>query len=155
MSQCHDQYPELNSYRPSGDVRMPQGAACHDSMEISVLIAGSDGSTRSRIHAALDADERVGAVTEVAACDDAVRHCEEVDVVVMGLRTMSGLGPLGAISEIARRPGHPSIVAVSPADEPWLDQAARAEGADDVVDWPDGADELVRAVIDAAHPLYL
>lgn len=155
MSQCHEEYPQTAAYRPSAYTRRPQGTQCHDAMDISVMIAGSDDSTRSRIHRALAADERVGAVTEVAACDDALRRCDEVDVVVVGLRSKSGLGPLGAISQIARRSTRPSIVAISPAGERWLDLAARAEGADEVVDWPDGERQLVRAVIDAAHPIYL
>lgn len=155
MFQCHDQYPELKSYRLSEDVREPEGTTCHDPTEISVLIAGSDGSTRSRIHEALASDERFGSVTEVASCDDALLRCDQVDVVIVGLRSNSGLGALGAISQIARRPSHPSIVAISPADEPWLDLAARAEGADEVLDWPDGEPQLVPAVIKVAHPVYL
>lgn len=156
MSQCHDQYPELQSYPISDHVRMPDGAPCHDPAEISVLIAGSDGSTRSRLREVLDADERVGTVTEVAACDDALTRCDGVDVVLVGLRSNSGLGPLGAISQIARRPNHPSIVAVSPGGEPWLDQAARAEGADEVVDWPpDDESGLVQTVVDAAQPVFI
>jgi len=154
MSQCHDQYPDLRSYRMTDDVRQPEGSVCHDSSEINVLIAGSDGSTRSRIREALAADHRVGAVTEVAACDEAISRCDDVDVVVVGLRSKSGLGPLGAISQIARRPNHPSIVAVSPTGEPWLDHAARAEGANEVVDWPDDEPGLVQTVIAAAHPAF-
>lgn len=155
MPQCHDQYPELQNYHPSDDVREPEGAPCHDPGEISVLIAGSDGITRSRIREALAADERVGDVAEVAACDDALDRCDGVDVVVMGLRSSSGLGPLGAISQIARRSNHPSIVAISPPDEPWLQYAAREEGADQVVDWPQDEGDLVRTVIEAAHPVSL
>ena len=152
MSQCHDEYPELQRYHPSDLVTVPQGAACHDPIEISVLIAGSDDHTRSRIHQALAADERFGSITEAAACDDAIRRCDGVDVIVFGMRSTSGLGPPGAISELARRPHHPPIVALSPADEPWLDRAARNEGADEVLDWPAADPELVRAVISAARP---
>lgn len=155
MSPCHDEYPELKTYRLSEHVSVPAGTSCHDPAEISVLIAGSDDSTRSRIHRALAADDRVGAVSEVAACDDALRRCDDVDVLVVGLRSKSGLGPLGAISQIARRSSRPSIVAVSPAGEPWLDLAARAEGADDVIDWPDGEQHLVQAVVQSVHPAYL
>lgn len=149
MSQCHDQYPKLEGYRPTGDVRDPEGAPCHDPAEISVLIAGSDEPTRSRIRQVLMDHGQVARVREVALCDEAVSRCDDVDVVVMGLRSRSGLGPLGAISQIARRPHHPSIVAISSRGETWLDQAARAEGADRVVYWPDDEPELVQAVVRA------
>lgn len=154
MPQCHDNYPELQSYHASVKVDMPEGAQCHDATEISVLIAGSDGPTRARIREMLAADERVGAISEASVCDDALRRSDEVDVVVVGLRSESGLGALGAINELSRRSTRPAIVALSPVGEAWLDRAAMTEGADQVVDWPDDEMLLVDKVIEAVQPAY-
>lgn len=154
MSQCHDEYPLMGVYRATAEAAGPQGAHCHDLPEISVLIAESDDSTRWAVRHELERDERFGPISEVTAGDEAVRQAEMVDVVVVSLRSVCGLGALGTINRIARRPHHPTIVGLSERGEEWLSLAARSEGADDVVEWPGDGPQLARRVLHARHPAY-
>lgn len=108
--------------------------------ELRVLVEDSDQSVRTAIVTALSRDDRVGTVDQVECGDEAVSRCDLFDVVVVGLRSSSGLGSLGTIHRIAHRHGHPSIVGIDPGGEEWLGRAARAAGADEVLEWPmDGA----------------
>ena len=156
MPQCHDEYPTMEGYRRAGGAGTAavEGAQCHDLPEISVLIAERNEGTRSSIRRALAADDRFGPVSEVAAGDDAVRRADDVDLVVVGLHSVTGLGALGAINRIARRAHHPSIVGICPRGEEWLGRAARTEGADDVIEWPEDGALVARRLAHAAHPSY-
>lgn len=165
MSQCHDDYAEMRVQpAPAIAVRVTQ---CHDLPAVNVLVVESDRSTLRLIRRALASDQRLGTVSFVATGDEAVRRSSEVDVVLVDLRYVRGLGSLGTISRIARRPGHPRILALARSGAEWLSLAARCEGAEDVVDWPpdgedggdggqaEGLDErLAERLAKAAQPAY-
>lgn len=158
MSHCHDDYAEMKAQpAPAIAVRVTQ---CHDLPAVNVLIAESDRPTLRLIRKVLASDQRFGTVSFVATGDEAVRRSPEVDVVLVDLRCVRGLGALGTISRIARRAGHPRILALSRSGEEWLSLAARCEGAEDVVDWPpedggDGGDRgLAERLAKAAQPAY-
>jgi CheY-like chemotaxis protein len=173
MMQCHDSYADAGaSTGPApGPVPPVDGAQCHDPValearvgvaagtgadapgaEVSVLVADSDPQTRDEIRRLLRADVRFGRITEVTAGDEAVRLAEKVDVVVVDLRSVRGLGSLGTINQIAGRSGHPAIVGLNETGVEWLSLAARCEGADDVVDWPDDGVGLAERLLQAARP---
>lgn len=151
MSQCHDEYPKTRAQPgPAVPVEVTQ---CHDVPEVTeivVLVAESDRSTMSVIRTALESDLRFRRILAVTSGDEAVLHSGRVDVVVVDLRLASGLGSLGTISQIARRPGHPHIVALSRRPDEWLCQAARCEGADEILDWPDTEENLTERLAHAA-----
>ncbi len=155
MSQCHDDYAEMRVQpAPAIEVRVSQ---CHDLPAVHVLVAESDRATLMLIRRALASDQRFGTISFVATGDEAVSKSLDVDVVVVDLRSVRGLGALGTISRIARQPGHPRILGLSRPGEEWLRLAARCEGADDVVDWPDdveGEDGLAERLAKVAQPAY-
>lgn len=166
MSQCHDQYRWAGAGEAPGPVPDVDGAQCHDHrpwdvesavMEetpaggpVSVLLAESDEAARSSILQALESDSRILAVQAVASGDEAISGSSDVDVVVVDLRSVRGLGALGTIRRIAAGDGHPAIVAVDRDGVDWLDRAALVEGAADVVAWPSEqlhiAERLVRVM---------
>ncbi len=167
MTQCHDDYGEYNRPNPppnttAGPASMtvepphaPLGAQCHDIPEINVLIADADPGIRSRLRRLLEADGRFGAITEVSAGDEAVVRstAPDIDLIVVDLRAVRGLGALGAIGQIRRQASHPPVVALGRSGEDWLELAARREGAVDIVEWPDQeADLRNRLVLAAAAP---
>lgn len=161
MSQCHDDYAQMRVQpAPAVAVRVTQ---CHDlPAAVNVLIAESDRATLRLMRRALASDQRLGTVSFVATGDEAVRRSSEADVVLVDLRYVRGLGALGTISRIARRPGHPRILALSRTGAEWLSLAARCEGAEDVVDWPPGDEDdgqggaggLAEILAKAAQPAY-
>lgn len=128
-----------------GDGRHHRGA-------ITVLIVESDRPTLRTIRRALESDGRFGTVSAVATGDDAVDRSVDVDVVVVDLCFVHGLGALGTISRIARLAGHPRILGLSRRGEDWLTLAARCEGADDVLDWPEDQGGLVERLTRATQP---
>lgn len=149
MSQCHDEYRPIPA--PPGPVATGKVTQCHDVPEISVLVAGSDDSTRQAIRVALASDQRFGAITEVASGDEALDQAPLVDVVVVDLRAVSGLGALGTIHRIVGRPGRPFVVGLSRRGEEWLSLAAHEEGADDVLDWPEDRAVVADRLLWATH----
>lgn len=155
MSQCHDDYAEMRVQQaPAIAVRVTQ---CHDLPGVHVLVAESDRATLMLIRQALASDPRFGIISFVATGDEAVSQSLEVDVVVVDLRSVRGLGALGTISRIARQPRHPRILGLARPGEEWLRLAARCEGADDVVDWPDDAEgegALAERLAKVARPAY-
>ncbi len=157
MSQCHDDYAELKGESVPAPPAPVRGAQCHDVpdvLDITVLIAESDPVTQAEICRLLEKDVRFGAISKVPTGDEALTLALEVDVVVVDLRTVRGLGALGTISQIARRPVRPPIVGLARHGEEWLSLAARCEGADDIIDWPQEASELAQRLLTAVHLAY-
>jgi len=119
--------------------------------EIAVLVAESDPSTRAELHDLLERDGRFGVVSDAVDGDGAVARAVEVDLVVVDL-SVAGLGALGAIEHIRRGGMTPVVVGLSRSGNAWLSRAARSEGAEDVVEWPDDQSQLCDRLARAVDP---
>lgn len=168
MSHCHDDYAQVGGAQIRGEaapaVEPVGGTQCHDVPEttvdavkvpgLTVLIAESDPTTRTAICRLLEDDRRFGAISRVPTGDEALTLALEADVVVVDLRSVRGLGALGTINRIARRSNRPPIVGLARHGEEWLSAAARCEGADDIVEWPEEAAELNVRLLAVVRPVY-
>ena len=110
-------------------------------VDMKVLVAESLTKRRQVIHAELEGEEQPVEIVDAGDGATAAASSPGTDVVIIDL-SIEGLGVLGAISAIRASTNPPAIVALSAGSEEWRKQAALAEGAIDVIDWPEQADSL-------------